>query len=231
MFGRESRVEEVFSAAWEQVSAGRSIESVLADYPEHARELEPMLKLMKSVQAVPRPTLSPEALTRIQRRTQQIVQSMPSSAAKGPQSRVQSQISRPWTLDLRPWALGLSSKLVAGALLVIVVGGIALVALLASQQGTKAPPLVSYSGVITQIEAGEWQVGDEEVVIDSQTQIHGQPAVGLKMTCIAEALPGHDRMHALEVWVGMEPDKPITVPTLAPPGQSFTQSVLSTRLV
>src|SRR5436190_1720472 len=67
MIERRSQAEEVFSAAWQKVLAGRTIESVLADYPGQAAELEPMLRLTKRVRAISlsSPQLSPDALSRI----------------------------------------------------------------------------------------------------------------------------------------------------------------------
>src|SRR5438067_1084122 len=68
MFERNSQAEEVFSAAWQQVLAGRSIESVAAEYPDYAAELEGMLRLAQAVRAVPGPALSHQAQLRIQAR-------------------------------------------------------------------------------------------------------------------------------------------------------------------
>src|ERR1700704_464457 len=69
MFEKNTPVEEVFSAAWQQVRAGRSIESVTASLPpDQAAELEPMLRLATAMQAVPAPNLPPQALDQIQKR-------------------------------------------------------------------------------------------------------------------------------------------------------------------
>src|ERR1041385_4069213 len=69
MFERNSQAEEVFSAAWQQVLNGRSVESVVAEHPECATELEEMLRVAASVRAAPGPTLSAQALARIDART------------------------------------------------------------------------------------------------------------------------------------------------------------------
>ena len=76
MFERNSRAEEIFSAAWEQVRAGRSIESVVAQYPDLAADLEPMLRLAQAVRDTPAPALSPDAMARIQARARQAATSM-----------------------------------------------------------------------------------------------------------------------------------------------------------
>ena len=72
MFERNSRAEEIFSAAWEQVRAGHSIESVVAQYPDLAADLEPMLRLAQAVRDTPPPALAPDAMARIQARARQI---------------------------------------------------------------------------------------------------------------------------------------------------------------
>src|SRR4051812_22159530 len=69
MIERNSQKEEVFSRASQQVLAGRSIESVVSDYPDFAAELEPMLRLVKQTRGLPVPSLPPDALSRIQQRT------------------------------------------------------------------------------------------------------------------------------------------------------------------
>jgi hypothetical protein len=51
------------------VATGRSIESVLAGYPECAAELEPMLRLTERVRTLSALQLSPDALARIRQRT------------------------------------------------------------------------------------------------------------------------------------------------------------------
>src|SRR5579859_201981 len=75
MFERRNPAEDVFSAAWQQVREGHSVEAVLAAYPEQAAELEPLLRTALAVRAgLPAPPLSPAALARIQARTQQAAQ-------------------------------------------------------------------------------------------------------------------------------------------------------------
>src|SRR5438094_9252605 len=118
MFERNSPVEEVFSDAWEQVRAGRSIEAVLAGYPAHAAELEPMRRPAAAMQTVPTPTLTPHALGRIHRRAQ-------AAATLGVPS-TEHRVSRtPRTLGTRQSVLGtlrspLAIPLAAVALLLIV---------------------------------------------------------------------------------------------------------------
>src|SRR5438094_9006890 len=74
MFDGNSEVEEIFSQAWQKVLAGHSIESVVAEYPDYAAEIEPMLRLTAAVRAVPPPMLPAGALARIHQHTQEAVQ-------------------------------------------------------------------------------------------------------------------------------------------------------------
>jgi hypothetical protein len=127
MFENISPVEEVFSAAWQQVRAGRSIESVVARYPDHAAELEPMLRLAAAVHAVPPPALSTQALDRIQGRAQ--------AAASRP------KVTRARTLNFGRLAQLFSTPRRAAsvlALLVIVAGaGVAAAMLMNTPQVTR----------------------------------------------------------------------------------------------
>src|SRR5690242_14717275 len=115
MFERNSRAEEVFSAAWEQVQAGRSIESVLDDYPEQRAELEPMLRTSLALRNTPRPILSPAALGRInaraqaaaeeRRRATPILAGRPAEPIPDRQAGTQSSLvptRRPWFAALAP---------------------------------------------------------------------------------------------------------------------------------
>jgi len=61
------------------------------------------------------------------------------------------------------------------------------------------------------MEPGIWYVGDEQILVDTSTEIHGTPAVGARMTCIGEDLPG-ERMKALEVWILPAPGAPTVLP-------------------
>jgi hypothetical protein len=215
MHEHNTQIEEEFYAATQEVLSGRTIESVLTDYPGHAAELEGMLRLTISMRAVPGPVLSPQALTRIGERAQAAAQdrrqatTAGSAQAKGTTRRPTRWLS--WLPQLSP-ALRLGAAL---ALLLVVAAGVILAALTFSQ-GEPPNTIVSYSGTITRIEAAEWLVGDDtEVVIDAATVIHGRPEVGAMMTCNAVRLPGHERYRALEVWVTAAPSEPT-----APPKQS-----------
>jgi hypothetical protein len=203
MFEKISPVEEVFSAAWQQVRAGRSIESVVARYPDHAAELEPMLRLAAAVQAVPPPALSTQALDRIQGRAQ--------AAASRP------KVTRARTLNFGRLAQLFSTPRRAAsvlALLVIVAGaGVAAAMLMNKPQVGERTPVETYSGVIKEIAATQWLVGDTQVIIEPTTEIHGKPVVGAEITCLAVALQPGDRVRALEVWVRSGPQTPTTVPT------------------
>ena len=55
MFDGNSEVEEIFSQAWQKVLAGHSIESVVAEYPDYAAEIEPMLRLTAAVRVAVMP--------------------------------------------------------------------------------------------------------------------------------------------------------------------------------
>lgn len=238
MIERNSQAEEVFSDAWQQVLAGRSIESVVADYPDQAAELEPMLRLTNRVCALSAPSLSPDALSRIQQRTRSALGGRghdPVAAAPGSPNanelpaHVQAPVRDTRAVARhRPWFAPLFStvQVSTGALLLLVmvtmVTAMALVfaatnATNATKLGheTETPPAVAaYSGIITRIEGAVWHVvqGDEtEVLIDDATEIHGQPMVGATMHCIGEPL-GAYKMRAFEVWVGAEPGAPTVTP-------------------
>ncbi|HEX9988068.1 MAG TPA: hypothetical protein VGE45_06255 [Chloroflexia bacterium] len=208
MHEHNSQIEEEFYAASQEVLSGRTIESVLADYPDHAAELEGMLRLTRSVRAVPIPSLSPQVLATIGERAQAAAQPIKGGPAQvdGVTRRRAGWLS--WLTQLSP-ALRLGAAL---ALLLLVAIGVVLAGL-AFSQGQQADAVVSYSGTITRIEAAEWLIDDDtEVVIDAATVIHGRPEVGAQMTCNAVRLPGHERYRAIEVWVTTGPSEPTEPP-------------------
>lgn len=233
MTERNSQVEEVFSDAWQQVLAGRSIESVLADYPDYAAQLEPMLRLTKRVRAVSRstPTLSPDALSRIQQRTRSALRGKgpyqaivapggpnePPERLRAPAGDTRAGDTRA-ALRHRPWFAPIFSTVQVSTgvlLLLVMVTAVALIFAtmkLQLQAGTGTPPdAVAYSGTITKIEGAVWQVDESQVLIDDATEIHGQPIVGATMRCIAEPL-GADKMKAFEIWVRQAPGRPTVTP-------------------
>src|SRR3954463_14179431 len=69
MIDDKSQIEDIFSESWRQVQAGRSIEYVLADYPEYAAQLEPTLRLDVRLRALSTLQPSPDSFSRIQQRT------------------------------------------------------------------------------------------------------------------------------------------------------------------
>lgn len=73
-------------------------------------------------------------------------------------------------------------------------------------------PLVSYGGTIHAMTATGWVVDDEEILVDSQTAIHGEPVVGGAVVCIGELRPPSFQLHAVAVWVQA------ATPAEAPPG-------------
>lgn len=216
MLTNHARIEEVFSAASEQVLSGRTIESVISDYPEYASELEPMLRLTHAIHTMPGPSLSPAALSSIHRRAEAAAEERRSgfqAQRQGTRSYPPREVAR---AGRQSWLASLLSVLrtnvkIAVPLLAVLAVLIVGTFLLSNQH--PQTQLVSYSGTITQILPTGWQVGDTEVLIDSHTVIHGTAVVGAEMVCVGEDLPEKDRMYASEVWVGIEPSPPLTVPT------------------
>jgi hypothetical protein len=243
---RDNRqIEDEFSAASQEVSAGRSIGAVLEEYPGYAAELEPMLRLVEVIKEVPPPVLSSDAMARIEKRAQVAAKAQLAATHAGlklanlpgaqprPFSIVRSASDTAATplrhqgrirlaLGRIPRITGAGTRLVFASVALLAVLVLATVGFLALQPGTpgkSTQQIESYSGIITSIEPGKWMVDDDtEVFIDNLTEIHGQPAVGANMTCIAERLEGHERYRALEVWV-LDDSEPPAQPTI-PEGQS-----------
>jgi len=208
--------EEAFSEASRQVNSGRSIEWVLAQYPEFANEFESLLRIEQAVRDVPRPMLSAYALDRITERGQAAVEER-----DAPEMVIlpEPKVATPPVAEAprRSWFAGLFSSrrslALALSVLTLLVGMAVIVALVLPRgDGLTVTPLEQYSGIITKIEGNEWLIGDDtEVVIDAATEIHGEPAVGAEMSCIAERLPGPERYRALEVWIRSGPGTPTVV--------------------
>jgi hypothetical protein len=233
MFEKNTPVEEVFSAAWQQVRAGRSIESVTASLPpDQAAELEPMLRLATAMQAVPAPNLPPQALDQIQKRALHAA-SMPRVPRPGSKVLRYGVPSGATTADL--WLgtqrLGWLTRLfptprrtVSVLALLVIVAGIAISAAVLMNKAPAGEPVESYSGVIKELTATRWLVGDTQVVIDPATEIHGHPVLGAQITCLAVALQPGDRVRALEVWVRSGPQTPTAVPS-GPSGETSTPAM------
>jgi hypothetical protein len=227
-----TRIEDVFHEAWQQVLAGRGLESVLADYPERDVELEQMLRLALSIRKERHPTLSTAALERVRSTALEAassragsgvhaeapgIRSVPLTIVHGndagrqtaPEHATQGErgTAQTWLANLlsQPWGLVAG---VAIAAIVVVVAGFAWQLL--DQRQLRGHPLESYSGTIVAMSPTKWMVGDTEELIDATTEIHGEPALGAQITCIAEPAPPGDRMRALEVWVQPKPDSPPT---------------------
>ena len=220
MFERNPRVEEAFSEASRLVMAGQSIESVLEQFPQHADELEALLRLNLAIRAVPPPALSSEALARIKEQLHAATQDRPTTA-DGTTSRA-PEISRPRILPPQPqrrsWLDTLlqaprRNLIFALPVMAALVALLLVVTMPLLRQSDTRTPLEHYSGTITRIDGNEWLIGDDtEVVIDAATEIHGQPAVGAQMSCLAERLPGPERYRALEIWIHEGPGTPIVIP-------------------
>jgi hypothetical protein len=211
----DGRIAEAFSAASQEVQQGRSIEPVLAAYPEYAEEIRAMLNITAAVRAVPHPELSPESMEFIKQRTMASLHARHATVAL-----TREDVQRNAILRSQPERRGLFSRLPlaifagAGALvLLMVIAGVWLASILAPQRPFNSTQVSSYSGTITSLSATKWMVGDTEVLVDESTEIHGTPAVGAVMTCIGEVLPG-DRMHALEVWIHTGSQGPTIVPAV-----------------
>jgi hypothetical protein len=226
MFENNAPVEEVFSAAWQQVRAGRSIESVAAGLPpDQAAELLPMLRLAAAMEAVPTPSLSPQALDRIQRRALHAASlpQVPSRGSKVPgltTTRAPGAQRPGWLAQLLPTP----RRTVSVLALLVIVAGVAISAAMLMNKPPAGEPVESYSGTITKITATQWLVGDTQVVIDSATEIHGLPMLGAEITCLAVALEPGDRVRALEVWVRSGPQTPTVVPS-GPSGETSTPAM------
>ena len=207
----ESQIETVFSTASQEALEGRSIEPVLANYPEQAAEVREMLRLTAVIKSLPHPELSAEALESIHKRALSTLHNqLPSPVAPASLRGKEVKVSRYGSFFAR---FSPAVYAVAGALAVLlVVGGVMLWNALAVQGIQGAKEVSSYSGIITSIDGDLWMIGDTEVLIDDTTEIHGTPTIGAMMRCIGEELPG-ERMKALEVWIEEGPKGPPTVPT------------------
>lgn len=226
MLNDNSKIEEVFSIAWQHLLSGRSVEAVLADHPDHAAELEPMLRLTLAIRGLPTPTLSPGAISKINRRAQIATQERHASIA------AQRTVAASWSpqRDSRPTPILSIFRARANVLvplMLVTATIIALVTVTILRTTAPQPQLESYSGIITKIMANEWTVGDTHIIIDPTTRIHGQPLVGAKMTCVMQASSPKEHIHAIEVWIGIEPSPPLTVPTRSSDHPDVDHSVSS----
>lgn len=226
MSSADRQTEDAFIAASEEVIAGSSVESVLAQQQERQDEVAAMLSVVQALKEMPPPRLSPEALTRIEERAQLAARSRLAGAAQSrhltllrPGShRGRSGVNEGYAYATPAGPKGIFktkavAAVVAAALFVFAIAALT-VGVLAFQHGEPggAQQLESYSGVITKIDSERWIMADDtEVVIDNMTEIHGQPEIGAKMTCIAERLEGNERYRALEVWVLSAPEAPTKV--------------------
>src|SRR5690348_15795754 len=196
MFERNSRAEEVFSAAWEQVRAGHSIESVVAQYPDLAADLEPMLRLAQAVRDTPAPALPPDAMVRIQARARQAAQTRPPAVTVAPRESAERMAGGALPPRRTPWFAPFRPSLRGGLamLLVLLMVGVGLVAASVIMPPPRPVPtlpptasLASYSGVIKVISDTQWIIDDEQIIIEpGVTQIHGQPRIGVLAECIGE---------------------------------------------
>ncbi|HST06025.1 MAG TPA: hypothetical protein VLQ48_15005 [Chloroflexia bacterium] len=230
MSSADRQAQDDFIAASQQVIAGSSVESVLAQQQERQDELAEMICVVEALKEMPSPRLAPEALARIEKRTQLAAQSRLPGSAHAARSR-RLTLLRPGSdtgsggtneghatltpiylktiFRTKAMAVVAVAALMVFAIATLTMGG------LAFQHGTPggAQQLESYSGIITKIDAGKWLLDDDtEMVIDNLTEIHGQPEVGAKMTCIAEPLEGNERYRALEVWILSTPNAPTVFP-------------------
>jgi hypothetical protein len=212
-----SQIEDIFSEAWQKVATGDSIETAVSEYPEHAAELEPMLRLAAAMRTMPQPMLSERALARVRERAQSAAQEhvraghVVPAAKGGPQGIARGpQRGKSWFESFFPIRINLRTAM--AVLFAIAVLGVLFKVGLSSQQPNPRQPLETYSGVITKMTATGWFIGDTEVLVEGTTEIHGQPSVGASMICIGQSLPG-DRMRALEVWIDGAPGAPTVLPT------------------
>jgi hypothetical protein len=255
MTANNGQQEDIFIAAAEQVSSGRSVDAVLRElskqhkHSEHGTEIEPMLRSVASIKEMPTPALPPGSMARIERRAQLAAANRRRAATglnetrgahapilklvRSPREkrverasltgslfeRVRAILARPATA---PWKIASAGAVLATVVLaVLVMTGVLIPQ---NQPVTRPQQLESYGGTIRSIEPGRWILADEaEVYVDELTEIHGVPALGAQMTCLAEQLPeelpGQERYRALEVWVLSAPNSPAD-PKSQPDGSS-----------
>ena len=59
----EQDIELLLDICIEEMHKGKSIEECLAEYPQYASQLKPLLQLVKQIEALPQPAPSPEAIS------------------------------------------------------------------------------------------------------------------------------------------------------------------------
>ena len=223
----DRQTEDAFIAASQELLSGSSMENVVAQQQQHQDDVAPMIGVVKALKDMPPPRLSPEALTRIEQRTQLAAQSRLAGAAQSRHltllrpgldtgRRGMNEGYAPSTLPTRKGIFRAKPMAAVAAVVIVIFATAALTAgMLAWQHGAPgaAQQLESYSGIITKIEAGRWILDDgTEMMVDDLTETHGRPEVGARMICIAERLEGDERYRALEVWILSAPEAPTELP-------------------
>lgn len=211
MSGSTQQSEDEFISASEEIISGRSVESMITEHPEYNTRVEQMLRVVEAIKDLPTPALSNDAMARLQARTQSAAKQRRDAMATSEPQPPHLTIVRPTpaeTPNIVPLPRTRSAKLTSQRALALVAAlvlvSLSIIGLLALQNNYTNKPshLENYTGVIAAIEPTRWILEDNaEMVIDNLTEVHGQPAVGAKMTCLAEKLPGNERYHALEVWI------------------------------
>ncbi|MFH1526506.1 MAG: hypothetical protein ABIG69_07610, partial [Bacteroidota bacterium] len=59
----EQNAELLLDICISEMQKGKSIEECLAEYPQYASQLKPLLQLVKQIEALPQPAPSPEAIS------------------------------------------------------------------------------------------------------------------------------------------------------------------------
>ena len=207
---------------------------------ESETNLEIMLRLSDALSTLPPPPLRPEmlenasraALTEVRKRrartTPRVVPFplVTSAGLMGTKRRLfegRNQLPElSGGAEARPGRL--SAGLAAAALLV---AALALVAALSSMNSASRSDLETYNGTITAITANGWIVDGAEILVDKDTELHGQPRLGSEITCIAQPYPPGERARALEVWVRSQPPSSPTKQSTGPSGRRTRQQTAS----
>jgi hypothetical protein len=220
MSEQNTRIEEAFSIASQEMLKGGRVEPVLDDYPEEAEQVVEMLRVTAAMRAVSQPELSEEAMANIRQRALATLQQQ--NAPQAIPTVTHDSKHKDWRHNLGGFFARISPTrlaVFATILLVLVISGVVLSGVVAPQKPNKQHIVSSYNGIITSIEPNRWMVDDTEILLDDATEIHGIPAVGAEMTCIGEAL-AEEQMHALEVWIHEGNKAPPGAPTISPEGSS-----------
>jgi hypothetical protein len=78
----KSRIEDMLARVLDDLEHGKSIQDCLAEFPEHAEELAPLLQLAGAIKQVPKPVPRPEAVREVIRNVRRGVRRNESPASR-----------------------------------------------------------------------------------------------------------------------------------------------------